>query len=177
MEIQDNSLGFLFDLDQTLVDSRICAKYRKMRNWPTVYSMIPSIKIYPGIQELFRTICDFDNKICVITSSPTPYCKRVISHFHLNVNATVCYHDTGLHKPYPEPINEGLRRLGIKSSRAYSIGDAVQDIIASKTAGVFSIAALWGADDSDSLIRSKPDYICNSVDDLQKYCVKVMTAN
>lgn len=139
--------------------------------------MIPLIKIYPGIQELFQTISDFDNKICIITSSPSSYCLRVIAHFQLKVDATVCYHDTSLHKPNSEPINEGLRRLRIKSSKAYSIGDATQDIIASKSAGVISIAALWGSDDSNSLIGSNPDYICKSVEELQKYCEKLMNLN
>jgi phosphoglycolate phosphatase-like HAD superfamily hydrolase len=102
------------------------------------------------------------------TNGPKSYCIRVVRHFAWTIDDMVCYHDTRNHKPDPEPIIKSLELLGAKNSQAVSVGDDAMDIIASRRAGVHSIAATWGAYDVESLIHAGPDEICNSVTELKQ---------
>jgi phosphoglycolate phosphatase-like HAD superfamily hydrolase len=160
-------MGILIDLDQTLIDSQAALPFRKARNWSATYERIPLLLPYPGIPELLKELKEMDVPICVITSAPESYCKRVIRHWNWNINATVCYHDTCYHKPHPEPILKGLDRLGLDATNVIAIGDAATDIQAAKAAGVFSVGALWGSLEKERLQASKPDIICRSVSDLR----------
>lgn len=85
------------------------------------------------------------------------------------IDATVCYHDTAHHKPHPEPIQKGLASLKIQPKIAVAIGDTAKDIQAAKSAGVFSIGAVWGSLEKSLLKNSKPDIICETVEDLREF--------
>lgn len=69
----------------------------------------------------------------------------------------VCYHDTTQHKPRPAPFIEDVNRLKIAARDCWAIGDDPKDIIASKAAGLYAVAALWGSLDKESLKSAKPD--------------------
>lgn len=162
-------MGVLIDLDQTLIDSQIAAQLRKNRQWPTVYEMVSQLSPYPGITELLRELKELDIPICIITSSPRPYCERIINYWGWQIDATVCYHDTSRHKPEPEPIQKGLLSLGLQANNAVAVGDAASDIRAAKAAGVFSIGTLWGCLEKSLLTASQPDIICVNVQELRDF--------
>ncbi len=165
MQIQ----GVLIDLDLTLVDSQIAAAVRKNRRWPAVYEMIPRFTPYDGVSELLVELSENDIGVCVVTSSPQSYCSRVLKHFDWKGNKTVCYHDTSRHKPDPDPLLQGLKLLKIQPQHAISVGDDPIDTAAARSAGVFSVGALWGALDREALIASKPDVVCETVIELRKF--------
>jgi HAD superfamily hydrolase (TIGR01509 family) len=106
--------------------------------------MIPQLHPYPGIKELIQDLKNRDVSICIVTSSPKPYCEKVIKYWGWGVDVTVCYHDTKQHKPHPEPIQKALSRLRLNSNEAVAIGDAQKDTQAAAAAGVMTIGALWG---------------------------------
>jgi phosphoglycolate phosphatase-like HAD superfamily hydrolase len=160
-------MGVLIDLDLTLIDSRVAEPMRKARRWPAVYEMIPEFTPYEGISDLMAELIAKEVAICVVTSSPKPYCERVVKHFKWEGIEMVCYHDTARRKPYPDPIQLGLRKLGVRRVEAISIGDDPRDTAAAKAAGVFSIGALWGALDRAALIESRPDALCKTVAELR----------
>lgn len=47
----------------------------------------------------------------IVTSSPRPYCERVVKYFSFNPQFCVCYHDTKRHKPHPAPIRYAINQL------------------------------------------------------------------
>jgi len=160
--------GVLIDLDLTLVDSQSAEPLRKLRRWPAVYETIPGFTRYEGISELLSELSKTGIGVCVVTSSPQSYCKRVLERFTWNDIKTVCYHDTTRRKPHPDPLLLGLQILGIEAQDAISIGDDAKDTVAAKRAGIFSIGALWGTLDREALIASKPDALCETVGELRK---------
>ncbi|BAY14187.1 HAD family hydrolase [Calothrix sp. NIES-2098] len=161
-------MGILIDLDQTLIDSQVAEQFRRNKQWSNVYKLIPQLYAYPGISELLKEIKAIGVPICIVTSSPRPYCEKVIKHCDWKIDATVCYHDTTNHKPHPDPIQKGLLSLGLEASEAVAIGDAAKDIQAAKAAGVLSIGTLWGSLEKDLLKASKPDIVCETVTDLRE---------
>lgn len=161
-------MAVIFDLDLTLVDSRCVEPLRRARRWRDVYARISECMPYPGIPALLQELTVHQIPIAVVTSSPRPYCERILEYHGWNVTATVCFHDTKWRKPHPEPIREGLRRLGVQADHAISVGDDPRDIVASRAAGVKAVAALWDADDPAALRRTEPDVLCHTVVDLRK---------
>lgn len=160
-------MAYIFDLDQTIVDSSIAEIYRKKQDWKRVYSLIPQFSLYDGIDEIFRILNQKGEKICIVTSSPKIYCSKVINHFGLQIDTVVTYHDTEKHKPYPEPMLKAIELLQEKPINIISIGDAENDIIASRKAGVVSCLALWGVQEGGCIERAK--YVFKTVDDLKKF--------
>jgi len=149
----------IFDLDQTLLDSSIAEEHRQNRQWSNVYPLIPRMKVYEGIEDIFAHIRRADIKVAIVTSSPSTYCSRVIQHYNWPIPITVCFHDTTQRKPHPAPIQLALQRLGNPPpDQVYSFGDMGTDITASKAAGVRSAACLWGSNNPQALLAALPDF-------------------
>jgi phosphoglycolate phosphatase-like HAD superfamily hydrolase len=162
-------MAILIDLDQTLIDSRLADPLRRSRQWSKVYPLVPKLQPYPGIKELLGELKNREIPVCIVTASPHPYCQRVISQWKWAIDVTVCYHDTRQHKPHPAPLLLGLQKLGVTPKEAIAIGDAANDTFAARAAGVYSIGALWGTTERQLLFRSKPDEICETVEDLRQF--------
>lgn len=160
-------MAYIFDLDQTIVDSSIAEAYRRGRDWGKVYSLISRFKLYDGINDVLALIRERGEKICIVTSSPESYCKAVLRYFNIQVDCIVCYHDTKLHKPNSEPIVKAIELLGEIPDNIISIGDDEKDIIASKAAGVCGCLALWGTRNFNGYTSA--DYIFASVEELKKF--------
>ena len=162
----------IFDLDQTLVDSRQVEQFRRARNWKAVYAAIPRIRQYEGIADLLRKLREKAVPIARVTSSPRPYCKRVIDHFQWKIDLIVAYHDTRLHKPHPAPLEKAIELGNVDSVNAVHVGDSEADTQAAKVAGITAVAAFWGTLDRASLSNSGPDITCETVPDLERYLLE-----
>ncbi len=160
-------MAYIFDLDQTIVDSSMAEEYRKKREWQTVFSLISQFHVYEEIYDIFEILHTKNEKICVVTSSPKNYCDSVLRHLGIKVNGTVCYHDTIRHKPYPDPILKAIDLLEEVPQNIVSIGDADNDVLASNAAGVISCLALWGRQKGKN--SAFADYTFESVSDLKKF--------
>lgn len=81
----------ILDLDLTLIASAQAEPLRRDRAWPQVYRLIPQLAPYEGIGELLEALRAAGIKIAVVTSSPRPYCERILGHWSWTADATVCY--------------------------------------------------------------------------------------
>jgi HAD superfamily hydrolase (TIGR01662 family) len=160
--------AIIFDLDQTLVDSRHIEHLRRSRQWSIVYQKIPTILAYDGINEVLSVTRDNGIKLAIVSSSPSSYVQRVVRQFGWSFDFTVCYHDTTQHKPHPAPFIEAVNRLKIAARDCWAIGDNPKDIIAARAAGMYAVAALWGSLDKESLKSAKPDIIFETVTSFYK---------
>ncbi len=162
----------IFDLDQTIVDSSIAEKYRSTRSWDKVYELIPNMSLYDGIYELISNLQKNGIKVAIVTSSPKPYCTKVLKHFNIKDVETVCYHDTYMHKPHPEPIIKLLELMKVNSEDAFSIGDDDKDITASLSANVRCGLALWGRNGKKVLNQNVP--LFEKVSDFEQYLKSII---
>jgi phosphoglycolate phosphatase-like HAD superfamily hydrolase len=62
-------------------------------------------------------------------------------------------------KPYPDALFQIIGVLNLNKNATLFLGDSHLDIIAGKSAGVKTAAALWGAMEAQKLLDSKPDYV------------------
>lgn len=138
--------GFLFDLDQTLVDSSALAGLRTMGMWSQVAAQMHTIRAFAGPpppHEIPGRLRAAGFRIGIVTSSPRSYAEEVIRTFAIQTDVLVAYHDTTNHKPDPEPIQAGLTALGLQAAEVCHVGDDAKDHVASYRAGVRSIGAGW----------------------------------
>ncbi|ASA23433.1 hypothetical protein B9T62_23070 [Paenibacillus donghaensis] len=162
----------IFDLDQTVVDSRLLAPLRmgKNRNWNIVQKRIPEIQCYDGIIELITSLRQKGRKVAIVTSSPRKsYAEHVLVNFGINVDAIIGYHDSSKHKPHPDPLLKAAKLLNVNPVDILAIGDDPKDVIAAKAAEMYSGAALWGALNKRELLSSSPDFTFYNVEDIYRY--------
>ncbi|WP_330203599.1 HAD family hydrolase [Cyanobacterium sp. Dongsha4] len=157
----------LFDLDQTLIDSRQAEIYRKNREWSKVYDLIPQLLPYNGINELLYNLKSNNLKIGIVTSSPKNYCLKVINYWMWHIDNVVAYHDTFYHKPHPEPLYKAIQQLSGEANSVIYIGDQEDDMIASSQAGILSVYATWGLTKVNQ--NTNADYIFTQVSQLSQF--------
>ena len=69
-----------------------------------------------------------------------------------------------------EVVEEALRLLGVtdeSKKEAVMIGDRMFDVIGAKSHGITSIAVSYGYGSREELDNSNPDYIVDSVEELE----------
>ena len=82
-------------------------------------------------------------------------------------DVVIAHEDTERHKPDPDPVLEGVRRLDATPADAAYVGDSPFDIQAAKTAGAFAIAVSWGGIHSDGrLLSEEPNAFIHEPEEL-----------
>jgi HAD superfamily hydrolase (TIGR01509 family) len=152
-------MNLIFDLDQTIVDSSISNDYRKSRKWVDVYKLIPNFYLYPNIRDIFDLLHKSKSSIAIVTSSPSSYAKKILSHFDLKYDSLIGYHNCqGQIKPSPVSIFLAMKELNIENpNTVLGVGDLETDIIAYNNAGIESGYCTWGLDKKKK-INAIPTY-------------------
>lgn len=161
------SKGVIFDLDQTIVKTEHLESLRKTGQWKEIYSKIETIKIYDGIPDLIYFIKLKGIKISIVTNSPRTYCERIVKYFDLQIDNLICFHDVRFRKPSPEPILKAIDQLKlIPNKKIVSIGDKVDDLIASQKTGITTIGAIWDTNEREKIFDFKPDFIAQKPENI-----------
>lgn len=170
------SFGVIFDLDQTLVDSRSTKALRDRRDWDSVYPMIKDYPVYEGIYDAIELLSKNKIPMAIVTASQVKYCGKVVELHRFAIEHRVTFYDTpyGQKKPHPAPILKGIDLLKVKADRVWSIGDDPKDVEATHRAGAHSVAALWGADKPDELLALKPKHVCKKVKELHELFEQIL---
>ena len=114
-----------------------------------VYNWVHQTRVYGELKVILKRLSQA-YRTGIVTSSPKKYASRLITYHDLDIDILSAYHDTRRHKPDPDPILNAISIIESKPDECIYIGDEVNDIIASKIAGVKSAVASWG---SESIIQ------------------------
>lgn len=142
----------IFDLDLTLVDTRVLSKARRSGNWLLTYSLIPQCALYEGIERVFENIRRHGLCCSIVSSAPRSYVERVVSFFDISITKVIGYHDALPGKSNPAPMLKALELMGCPAHEAIPFGDRA--IVASNAAGIESVACFWGTEEKLRLLRS-----------------------
>lgn len=156
----------LFDLDQTLSDTSPVAHLRDAKNWSEVYRNIPFLTAFKGISELIEELNSNNIAVIIITTSPSSYCTRIVNHFGWKTTGHICYHDVSRRKPHPESFLKAIKDYNLDISKTISAGDRDIDIIASRSAGIPSIACTWASQDKSALLKEESTFIADNPEEL-----------
>lgn len=113
--------------------------------------------------------------LAVVTSKTVWLAKRGLDHVGLGtqfdaiVGCDICER----HKPDPEPVRRALDLLKVEAHGAVFVGDSVHDMLAGNSAGVTTIAALWGPFSREVLEDSRPAHYLERISDLPTLLAQV----
>lgn len=122
---------------------------------------------YPGTEEALAQLASMGYPMGVVTSKSRPVAERGVRHFDLGryFEFVVGFEDTEAHKPGPDPVLEGARRLGMSARNCMYVGDSPHDIESGKAAGAVTVAALWGPF-PERVLEPRPDFAIERLGDL-----------
>lgn len=121
-------------------------------------------EVYAGIPELLSTLQGDGYDHYVVTSKPTVYADRIISHFGLDRYFIDTFGPelNGNFDDKAELIAHILTERSLGPECTVMIGDRASDIAAGKANGTHTLAVTYGFGDLEELVAAGPDTICHS---------------
>ncbi|MDD6307430.1 MAG: HAD family hydrolase [Clostridiales bacterium] len=133
-------------------------------------------ELYPGMEQLLKTITEQGGKIVLATSKPEVFAKRILEYFHIDKYFTFAAGstlDTTRNKK-ADVIRYALDSLGIAAEEAIMIGDRKHDVIGAKENGMACIGVLFGYGDREELESAGADVIVETVEELEEKMKKLL---
>lgn len=131
-------------------------------------TMLGDSRLFPGAAELLAELRAGGLKIGVITGKERLRTVALLRHLKIDavVQALVCCDDEPAPKPSPEGVWRLLSDLRVSPSAAVLVGDAPADLASGRSAGVRTVACLWGAGKPDVLESYDPWRTATTVGEL-----------
>jgi len=119
------------------------------------------VAVFPGVPEMLQALREHEVRLGVVTSKRRHRAVRTLEAVGLAdlFDCVVAEEDAIRPKPAPDPVRGALRALGVSPQGAWMVGDAPFDVLAARSAGVRSVAALWGTREREELLALGPDYV------------------
>ena len=126
--------------------------------------------VYEGVHEMLSELNNAGKTLCLATSKPGVFAKKILEHYHLAPYFTVVVGSEldGRRSDKAEVIEEVLHRLAITESRekAVMVGDRRHDILGAKRCGLTSVGVSFGYAEPGELEKAGADYVVSSVAEL-----------
>lgn len=129
------------------------------------------VKPYDGIRELLKALKEKGLHLAVNSNKPQPRTVDVVEEifgkdmFDLLVGQC----EERRRKPAPDGVNYILEQLHLDQADVLYIGDTCTDMQTGKSAGVFTVGALWGFRDRQELVENHADAIIEKPLELLQY--------
>ncbi|MEC0090215.1 HAD family hydrolase [Paenibacillus macquariensis] len=129
---------------------------------------IGGVKIYNGMSDLLKLLKKNGYKCGLCTGKDRLRTLELLDKLMLNeyFDTVVCSDDVKNPKPHPDSLVLAINNLGVSFDSVVMVGDATNDIICAKLAGVKVVAVTWGDVPKNVLEQESPDYMVNTVDEL-----------
>lgn len=126
---------------------------------------IHSTTIFPDTKEFLKNLSDHNLQIGLLTSNLSSVVLRVFSRFKIPFrNSIVGREEVKYPKPDVEGITVLLKKLNLAGKECVLVGDADADMAVAKKVG--AIAVFIKRSESQYLSYSKPDFIINSLSEI-----------
>lgn len=133
------------------------AEYKKIFKENCMYEVRP----YEGIRELLATLKERGVKLAVLSNKPHAETINVVEALFGTGYFDVLQgqKDTVAIKPSPEGVFQILKQLDMRAEDILYLGDTATDMKTGKSAGAFTVGALWGFRKREELEESHADAI------------------
>lgn len=153
----------IFDLDDTLLDSRALFEARERQEWDVVMAGLDCVVPFevaegqPAVTSLPKTAHDQGLATGVFTHSPEHYADALLRRHKIKVDEMVTGSDRLPRKPDPTGLITVARALQVDPTECVYIGDSVADFGAAAAAGMASIGVCWDQRIPESWRHGWPD--------------------
>jgi len=161
----------IFDFDQTLVDTSPAADLRANRKWSAVMTQAKAgrLPVYPGVSEMLAVLHAKGHRLAILTKSPDMVPRWYVEHYGWPIDIVLGYHQVKRRKPDPEGLLLAMKAANASPDDTHHVGDQAQDTEASRAANVIAIGVTWGIASKEELEASRPNFIFDTVSELQDY--------
>ncbi|MCJ8321494.1 MAG: HAD-IA family hydrolase [Colwellia sp.] len=123
--------------------------YESLRNEFLTYyqkNIAVHTRLYPGIEELLTNLNNNNIPWAVVTNKPIALTLDLLPHFSIFTDCKSIVGGDSLkeRKPHPAPLLFACKEMAVDESDCIYVGDAIRDIEAGNSAGMFTIIAQWG---------------------------------
>jgi haloacid dehalogenase superfamily, subfamily IA, variant 3 with third motif having DD or ED/haloacid dehalogenase superfamily, subfamily IA, variant 1 with third motif having Dx(3-4)D or Dx(3-4)E len=129
---------------------------------------------YPGVDRLLRTLRDQGKTLCVATGKDGQRATELLRRLNLLAYFDkVIGSDQAPPKPNPVVLLNYMQAFNTLPEHTLMIGDSPADLLCAKSAGVRSVAALWGYTAPQELEMYRPAFSFESPDEMMEQTEEV----
>ncbi len=134
---------------------------------------------YPGVKEILDYLKQEDILLGVFTGKGSRSTRITLEILGLlpYFDSIVTGTDVLNHKPSGEGIRKILDRFHLEPARTLMVGDAVNDIVAARDAGVAMASVVWDSYGKDKVVSMGADFLFHTVEDLNQWLKSVIPHN
>jgi phosphoglycolate phosphatase len=127
-------------------------------------------KVYPGIAELLSVLHESLYKLYVVTVKPKVFAERIVRHFSLDQWLEAVFGSSLDDREYSKLkiIGATIIELKLVPKDTILVGDRKEDVAAGRASGMITIGVTYGYGTGEEIIKSDPDYICDSPLEIQQ---------
>ena len=152
-------------------DSSVCD--RAMALYCDYYDKHPCdhTYVYPGVYESLSALKKAGVKLACFTNKPHGQALNVLGRvFPSDFFEIILGAGTFPMKPDPSGVLWILSKFGVESENAVYFGDSDLDMQTAKRAGMRAVGVSWGYRSEAFLREAGADMICNTGDDIVRFC-------
>ncbi len=157
---------------------RVEALIAVYRDWQ-VANLAAYVTEYDGIRELLGALQLAGHPVAVVTGKGDWMARMTLNHVDLlsPFEVIIGADATTRHKPDPEPLLLCAERLGVTASEAVYVGDAPNDILAARAAGMIDVWAAWGPFPPSELEAFSPSHSVATPMDILELIARIDAAS
>ena len=170
----DTSTQQILDNARAQVSSGDVARYDDLRH--DAFSVLDSLElegaksasVFPAAEGVLRLLKSKGFRLALLTNSGRTGASLSLTRWGLQgfFELVLTRDDISVMKPRPDGLTMAVRMLGVPPDHAYYIGDSPYDVLASKGAGVKSVAVATGNYPAERLRDEGADYVISSLSEL-----------
>lgn len=145
---------------------RVCARFREIYD----SSEYPLTRLMPGVMSSLSQLSVAGMVLLVATNKPAKPAGRILRKLGIDgFFSEVCSPDSlqGERLSKARMIELLLSSNKLDRSSALMVGDSEQDILAARDAGIGCAYLLSGYGGADGILKEKPDFILQTIEDLR----------
>lgn len=128
-------------------------------------------RLIDGVRELLQELKSSNKRICLATSKPEPFAKKILENFDIDgyfdfVGAATLDGSVGTKT---EVLRRVLEKTGADPNECVLVGDRMHDIIGAHEVGMKCIAVLVGYGDMAEFSEYGADFVAEKLCDVLKY--------
>ncbi len=137
---------------------------------PFYNSLLDKSTLYADVEETLKVLKAAGYEIALLTTKSQEQANNVLRHFNLLKYFSIVNGRTPESevKPSPAPLLSICQTLGYATSESLMIGDSELDIQCGINAKAKTCAVTYGFRTPEQLVLEKPDFIVNSLKELQQ---------
>ncbi len=162
-----------FKIDYGFDDEKVIQAVDKFREYFKEKGLYEN-KIYPGIESTIKKLYNSGKKISLATSKPTIFAEKILNNFNIHkyFDNIIGSNLDGTRSDKEEVIRFVLNKYkDVDKNNIVMVGDRKYDIVSANKIGISSLGVLYGYGDLKEIQESKPNYIAESVEKLEKILV------